>query len=141
MSKQTPNKLHNALWRLRRQRRLEQKQVAYLIGHKTTDLMSRYEQGTQQPGLLNTIKLSLLYQATLAEMFPEQAEQCRLELEANLKRMPRFIGQQKGVFEELTENVHLCTYEKLLEQPETSNADLDSIRRHVTSLMQKLTYR
>lgn len=141
MPKQTPTKINNALWRLRQQRQLEQKQVARLLGHKTTDLLSRYERGLQQPGLTNLIKLSLVYQATLLEMFPEHADDCRLELEPILKRMPRLLGQQ-SIYEELTENVHFCTYARLLEQTAVpSKTDLDLVRKHVTNLMREVSDR
>ena len=66
MPKQTSTEFDNALWRLRRQHGLEQKQAAYLLGYRTTDALSRYERGMQQPNLQHAIKLSLLYQATLA---------------------------------------------------------------------------
>lgn len=133
--------MDNALWRLRRQQGLEQKQVARLLNHKTTDLLSRYERGQQQPGLTNLIKLSLVYQATILEMFPEHADECRLEMEPVLKQMPRLLGQQ-SVYQELTENVHFCTYARLLEQAaEPSLADSDLVRKHLTNLAWKLSDR
>jgi transcriptional regulator with XRE-family HTH domain len=54
---------------IRKRRRLSQKQVAILIGHRNTKMLSKYEVGSTVPPLRTAFKLMLLYQRPLQELF------------------------------------------------------------------------
>lgn len=140
MPKQTPKKFapSNALWRARQQAGLELKQVAYLLGHKSTDQISDYERGLKKPSLPNALKLTIIYGASLAELFPEHFEQYRTELAAKLEKVSR-LQFSRNVAESLTSKFHVCSYADLLEKkPAPSNQERETVRDHVTKLARGL---
>jgi transcriptional regulator with XRE-family HTH domain len=61
----------NSLFIQRRRMNLSQKHVARMIGHRGTSLLSRYESGHMLPSLETALRLSILYQAPLSQLFPE----------------------------------------------------------------------
>jgi len=139
MPKQTPKNFtaNNALWRARQQAGLELKQVAYLLGHRTTDQISHYERGLQMPSLRNALKLTIIYQASLAQLFPEHYEQYRTELAAKLEKVSRLQFNQT-VHESLADKIHFCTYDDLLGQSAPSRQEREAVRDHVTKLARRL---
>ncbi|MDQ6785849.1 MAG: helix-turn-helix transcriptional regulator [Acidobacteriota bacterium] len=56
-----PNINTNSLALRRKRLGYEQKQIAVLLGHKSTYQICRYETGQRIPSLKEAIKLSLLY--------------------------------------------------------------------------------
>jgi transcriptional regulator with XRE-family HTH domain len=133
MRKQKETVLINGLWRIRRALGLERKQVARLLGHRSTDAISRYERGICLPGLKTVVKLTIIYQAPLEQFFPEHFDRYRSELEIGVSRMPKSLISLKSQ-QTLSENVHHCTYEKLLEKLPPTRDDLDTVRNHITKL-------
>ncbi|HLJ27902.1 MAG TPA: helix-turn-helix transcriptional regulator [Candidatus Angelobacter sp.] len=76
------------LWVARKQRRLSQKQVARLIGHKSTTMLSKYEQGERPPPLFVAMKLAIVYQSSLEELLPILYKAAKTEvLKAQLKNL------------------------------------------------------
>jgi len=61
----------NNLWIARRRLRLSQKYVARLLGHASTTMLSKYECGQWPPPLVIAIKLAVIYQMTVEELFPK----------------------------------------------------------------------
>ena len=53
MQTQEQSITNNALWRIRRKNGLEPKQVAWLLGQKSPDIISGYERGAKNPNLTN----------------------------------------------------------------------------------------
>lgn len=88
MRKQKENILINNLWRSRHRLGLEQKQVAKLLGHHSSDAISRYERGINLPSLKNVIKLIIIYQTPLERLFPEHFQCSRANLESKLSKCP-----------------------------------------------------
>jgi transcriptional regulator with XRE-family HTH domain len=64
---------------------MSQKQVARLIGHSKTAMLSRYEHGERVPPLRAAFKLMLLYRLPLQELFKEEFEVAREELAERAK--------------------------------------------------------
>jgi transcriptional regulator with XRE-family HTH domain len=84
--KTNKNKSANHLWIARKKRRLSQKQVAHLLGHKSTAALSKYEHGERPPPLIIAIKLAVIYQSSIEELFPAIHREIKLEvLKAQLK--------------------------------------------------------
>jgi DNA-binding XRE family transcriptional regulator len=77
----TRGKLHF----VRKQRRLSQKQVAHLIGHRDATMLSKYERGLLAPPLRTALKLTLLYRLPIQEIFTEEFSQAREELTSKIK--------------------------------------------------------
>lgn len=76
----------NRLRIARKKRKLSQKQVARLLGHKSTAAISKYERCGRPPPLCIAIKLAVVYQSSVEELFPALHREIKLEvLKAQLK--------------------------------------------------------
>jgi hypothetical protein len=128
----------NALWRIRQGSGLELKQAAKLLGHRSTDSLSNYENSNSCPNLQNVIKLMLIYNSDLKEMFPDLFERCRKEVEKNLKKSASILSIKDR--ENLAEHINSCTYEDIASNPNLTENDRNIIRSHVTKLARKLAY-
>lgn len=72
--------------RLRKHRLLmgyKQKDVAKLLGHKSTNRISRWEKGLSMPSVANLIKLSVQYHCLMNELYFE----CYKEFQSKRERM------------------------------------------------------
>ena len=128
----------NALWRIRHSQGLELKQVAKLLGQKSTDSLSRYENGNSEPNLKTTLKLMLIYNSSPKEMFPDLYDCCRREVEENIKRYTVWLTVKDR--EKLIENISFCTFEKMFNRSNLTDNDKTIIRKHLTNLANKLAY-
>ncbi len=63
------NKYQNELVLYRRRLNLSQKQVAALLGHRDTSMLSRYENGRSLPPLLTALRLEIIYRAPVAFLY------------------------------------------------------------------------
>ncbi len=59
----------NNLWAYRKKTGLSQKSVAFYLGQKTASQLSHYEQGGKIPGLINALKLEIVYRTPVAFLF------------------------------------------------------------------------
>lgn len=156
-SAKSPPRLKNRLWQLRRERGLEQKQVARLLGHRTCDQLSRYERGTRLPKFENLLKLAVIYRASLAEMFDAHLEYYRAEIRERIALYAKSLtaltvqptDETDGTEEasgminaakESAADAHLCFYAALLESQHPTEEECNQIRRHLTRLLRTLTY-
>ena len=73
---------------VRKQRRMSQKQVAHLIGHRDATMLSKYERGLLAPPLRTAFKLSLLYRLPVQEIFIEESSHAQDELMKKVKALP-----------------------------------------------------
>ncbi len=135
-----PAKIKNKhrLWQARHKAGLEQKQVALLLGHHSTDQISRYERGTRTPTLKTALKLEITYGISVGLLFQELYEQCRREvaesnerhrLKAALEDHSRLTPQER------LEQEKFCSYAELLKLPRTTGLELETVRRHVITLI------
>jgi transcriptional regulator with XRE-family HTH domain len=125
----------NPLWRMRKTHGLELKQVARLLGNNSTDNISNYEKSNSMPNLKNTIKLMLIYNSDLKEMFPELFNLCRQEIDLAFKKYSFVISLP--VKEKVMENINYCTFEEMSDRPNLSENDANLIRNHITKLAKK----
>ena len=73
--KNTQCKYPNKLKEFRIKAGLTQKQVAEKLGLQCEDRLSHWEKGNAAPGLTNLFKLSVLYNASPQELYPEMLEE------------------------------------------------------------------
>jgi len=73
---------------VRKQRRMSQRQVAYLIGHRDATMLSKYERSILAPSLRTALKLSLLYRLPVREIFIEESSYAQDELMKKVKTLP-----------------------------------------------------
>ena len=79
----------NSLRRYRRARGLTQKEVARVLGLKSTSMISRWERGVSLPSVLNLFKLAVLYRKMADALFLDLRKALEKELckrEETLKR-------------------------------------------------------
>jgi transcriptional regulator with XRE-family HTH domain len=91
-------KIRNYLWITRKKMGLAQKQVAFLLGHKSTTQLSRYERGTRIPSLKTALKLEIAYAKPLRLLFSELHDEVREDIQ---KRREKIV-----VYKELKEKKH-----------------------------------
>jgi len=60
----------NKLWFVRKEAGYLQKWVAAMLGQRVPAMVSAYERGTKMPSFETAIKLELVYQTPLSELFP-----------------------------------------------------------------------
>lgn len=130
-------KINNRLWQARQRAGLEQKQVAYLLGHKTCNQISRYERGDCLPNLQTALKLEIILRAPVREIFPDLYEQHRArigELSSAIKLSPP-IGDESRRFQT---GAHICTYEILVLQNKPTENDIKLARQHSIKIVREL---
>ena len=66
---------------------LSQKRAAYFMGLKRTNDLSRYEHGVKLPGLINSLKLEIVYRAPPAFLFRELYERLKKEIRKREERL------------------------------------------------------
>lgn len=132
------NKLNNHLWLARQRRGLRQKHVAYLLGHKTPDQVSRYEQGLRFPGLRMFLQFEIIYGMPARFLYSDLYEKLRAEIEARAQSV-KVLSKAHGastigpdLFSEF------CVYEELLRNLDLTQVERDQIRKHVVTLMRRM---
>ena len=84
-----PQQINNYLRLYRKKNGLSQKEVAYLIGHKTTNSISNYERGNKLPQLTNLLKLEIIYRTPAAFLFHEQYQELRKKIREKEQRLQK----------------------------------------------------
>ena len=73
-------RIPNALKFHRVRQGMWQKDVAARLGLKDTTLLSRWENGDSLPNLVSALRLSLLYQTSIEDLFGDLMEVIRMEV-------------------------------------------------------------
>lgn len=128
----TGRKFQNRLWLGRRRRGLEQKQMAYLMGHKTLGQFSRYETGSRLPKLPSALKLEIILGLPLRLIYPELYEELRREVK-DCANSPVLNNALVDLFGD-----GRCEYAELLNGKPTKD-DLQTVRRHATKVVNKIS--
>lgn len=136
MRKKVETKIKHRLWQARHMSGLEQKQVAFLLGQKTTDPLSRLERGLSIPTLQTALKLEIIYRLPIRVLFQGYYEQYRKEVEARIRTMK--VQNSNGELIQSPEDY--CAYAELLDGYSLSEEQLGRVRKHVTKLTRKMAY-
>jgi transcriptional regulator with XRE-family HTH domain len=64
-------RVSNHIFNMRRNRRLLQKQLATLVGHRYTNMISKYEHGLRLPTLETALLLEIALGVRLPELYPD----------------------------------------------------------------------
>gem|GEM_PF-3086313 len=78
----------NNLWINRKQAGLGQKSVARLLGHRSRSVISEYEAGRLLPSLPTALKLAVLYNRPITELYPTLYRQAQAEVEISRLKGP-----------------------------------------------------
>jgi transcriptional regulator with XRE-family HTH domain len=82
---------NNELWIARKKAGLGQKVVARLLGYRSTSPISEYETGKMLPSLRTAMKLALVYNASIPELYPVLYQALAEEIETRRRRFPRVV--------------------------------------------------
>lgn len=135
------NKPRNQLWLARKRLGLGQKQVSYLLNHKTTDQVSRYEKGERLPGLKLLLQLEIIYGVPPRVLYRDYYEQLQAEITERAYPLQTLSGAYALPLTEPKLFAEFCAYEELLQNPQLSQAEGERIRKHVVTLMRRLSYK
>src|SRR5262245_47746585 len=78
----------NYIFNMRRNRRLLQKQLALLVGHRHTRMISKYEHGVSLPPLECAVLLEVALGAGLSELYPDLYQRQRCLVLKRAKALP-----------------------------------------------------
>lgn len=124
----------NRLFLVRNKHALGQKQIAVLLGHQTTDQISRYERGTKLPSLKTALKLGIIYHTPLDALFDGYYKACLDELKRCEKALKIKDENVQISLQQLSET-EFCTIEEKLKSIAVKDADLDRARSHISDLL------
>ena len=124
----------NHLFLIRKKNALEQKQVALLLGHKTTDQISRYERGARLPNLKTALKLQIIYRLPIETLLHGYHEKCLDEI----KNQSEISGGKINLIADSTDR-EICTYAELLKPLQINPSDMEKIGKHILELMNART--
>src|SRR6266487_1368703 len=86
----------NKLWIARKKAGLKQKSVARLMGCKGTSPISEYETGRMLPSLSAALRLSIIYNTPLPELYAALYAEMEQEVSSLRKTMPKYQLMQRG---------------------------------------------
>ncbi len=76
----------------------KQKDVALILGHKSSTRLSQWEKGIALPSVINLLKLSFIYRTLPNELYPNLTQKIEDELTANEQIFhDRFDSKQENV--------------------------------------------
>jgi transcriptional regulator with XRE-family HTH domain len=78
--------IKNDLWTYRKKMGLSQKRAAYFMGIDKTNALSLYERGNKLPGLINALKLEIVYRTPVAFLFADLYDRLRKEIRGREER-------------------------------------------------------
>ena len=81
----------NRLWIARNKAGLGQKTVARMLGHTNTVSVSYYETGKRHPALETLLKLAVIYQTPVEELYAPVYEQMREEVDVSRTKLQSII--------------------------------------------------
>ena len=81
----------NRLWIARKKAGLGQKTVARMLGHTGTSPISEYENGRVLPKLETVLKLAVIYQTPVEELYAPIYEEMREEVDVRRAKMSFII--------------------------------------------------
>ncbi len=80
MTDVSTRKLNN-LWIVRKHVGLAQKSVAKLLGHRSTSVISEYENGKLLPSLATAFRLAAVYDRPITDLYPDLYRQIQEEVQ------------------------------------------------------------
>lgn len=73
-------RIKNSMWTARKRMGFSQKEVARALGLRRTSVLSRYEHGTRIPGLINALKLEIVYRIPVAFLYGDLYRELKEEI-------------------------------------------------------------
>jgi len=84
---------NNRLMLYRKRMKLSQKEVAAILGLRTSGVLSHYERGTARPSLERALALGIVYRVPVAFLFPDLYETLRDHIRDKESRLRKLTLQ------------------------------------------------
>lgn len=126
-----PNINSNLLALRRKRLGYEQKQIAVLLGHKSTYQISRYETGQRIPSLIEAMKLSILYGLPVHTLFNRHFRRCRDELEKTINKSAAKLNPANAA------KADYCSYLESMNASKINDHTADNVRHHIKVLVEE----
>lgn len=136
MPEQKKRRFKNQLAIIRQRKNIEKKQIAALLGHKSIQQISRYENGVKIPNLRIALKLAQIYGIPIREMLDGYFEACREEVRRQEDRL-KFTIKLTAQNDVPPPDSDYCTFENVLLGDHIDKATFFKIRRHSALLVRK----
>jgi transcriptional regulator with XRE-family HTH domain len=136
MKNTTKAPFKNQLATIRESKRMEQKQIAALLGHRGTKQISSYEQGVKNPDLKTALKLAQIYKIPIRIMLDGYFDACREEVRRQEERLSKAEGSRNTATDQFLE-FDFCSYEQVLAKERLGEDDIFKVRKHSTYLVRK----
>src|SRR5258707_139128 len=81
----------NHIFKMRRNRGFAQKQLALLLGHRSTHMVSKYESGTSLPPLETALLLEIALGVRLSELYVDLYEDLQIQVVKRTETLPLFL--------------------------------------------------
>ena len=124
------SKFQNRFWRARRRRNLGQKHIAYLLGRKNVDQVSRYENGSRLPTLQTALKLEIILGVSVRSLFSGIHAEFRSEIRERASARPGLREKLGDMFVD-----DYCSYEDLLVDESVTMTVRQKIHQHAAFLI------
>ncbi len=124
----------NQLSLIRQRRLIRQKYVSKLLGHRSIDLISRYERGTKMPSLRTALKLAIIYNIEVRVMLNGYFEACRREVEKT--RMGADRNSRSLSLAPQFANGY-CSFEEKLKKADVTKNEIERAHRHTVDLVRQ----
>src|SRR5260221_8002143 len=90
------NRELNYIFNMRRNRRFLQKQLALLIGHRYTYMLSKYEHGVKLPSLETALILEIALGVRLPELYPGLYQRLQRQVLKRSRSLPTALRRDLG---------------------------------------------
>ena len=121
--------LRNQLWLARQNIGLQRKEVAYLLHHRTTDQISRYENGRRLPSLRLLLEMEYLYGLPPRLLFSDYYRQLAQMIRERAASNPALRAQLKPVSGEY------CSFMALLHKGQLNAEEQTAFKNHTIHLL------
>ena len=127
----------NRLAQFRRMRKLDQKQVARLLGFRSVTRIEKFEKGIAVPDLKATLKLAQIFNIPVRILLDQYYEACLAEVKGEERRLMN--ARPTPVLSKTQQHAaEFCTYEARFDSKPLNEQEISLIRRHSTFLIRKV---
>jgi len=95
-NKKYKSSIPNCLRKYRKARGLKQKEVAKIMGLKSSSIISRWEKGNCMPSSFNIFKLALIYRTIVDALFIDQLRALKVSLHKREEELLKNKGKDKN---------------------------------------------
>lgn len=121
--------LRNQLWLARQNTGLERKEVAYLLHHRTTDQIARYENGRRVPSLRLLLEIEFLYGLPAHLIFPDLYQELARKIRERATSSPALLKKLQLI------SGDYCSFLALLQKGPLTAEEQTAFKNHAIQVL------